>query len=180
MTSEEYFEKHIPHRLNLLLTFRERFSQMPNNCRENFRDIFRCSKDISILMVRFLLGELGLRLGEGDTSITNYNNKKWKDRIDNFKIKPLLVNELEKDLFLYNDILIVLMAANRAVAHIDAKDVDHPITDKLSEKSLLNAIDYTEDKIKSHMYHSKNEYEKIMNDNNNNMHRYRFVLHTCI
>jgi hypothetical protein len=29
MTPEEYFEQHIPHRINLLITFRERYSNRP-------------------------------------------------------------------------------------------------------------------------------------------------------
>lgn len=129
MKKEEYLIEHIPHRINLLLTFRERFSQMPIEIRENYRDIIRCSKDISILMARFLLGELGLRLGKRETKISYYNNKEWKERIGMFNIIPLHISKLENDIQMYNDVFEVLIVANRAVAHIESEYVNHNIKD---------------------------------------------------
>lgn len=177
MTEKEYFESHIPHRINLLLTFQERFSNMSNEHREKYRDLFRCSKDISILMVRFLLGELGLRLGKGDNHISPYQNKEWKERINNFKINPLKVAELEKDTVLYQQVLITLKAANRAVAHIEDKDVDHDIRIDKDEKILLKSIEFTVESIRKNMYQFTNrDYESIMNIDDNKMYRERVIL----
>ncbi|MCR6642785.1 MAG: hypothetical protein NVV82_28290 [Sporocytophaga sp.] len=180
MTEEDYFNNHIPHRINLLITFRERFAKMPNNERENYRDLFRCSKDISLMMVRFLLGELGLRIKEGDSEITLYNNnknKKWYKRIDDFKIIPIQLSELKQNKILYDNILITLKAANRAVAHIEDFDVDHGIINSADENILVQAINYTEEKIIHHMYKLTNrDFELIMNYDNNKMHRNRIIL----
>lgn len=53
MTQKDYKERHIPHRVNLLITYRERFSNLSAEKRQNIRDFERCAKDISMLMVRF-------------------------------------------------------------------------------------------------------------------------------
>jgi hypothetical protein len=70
MGEADYLDKHIPHRINLLITFRERFSTIDSDKIENIRDLYRCSKDISMLMLRFLLGELGINLQKGDPDIS--------------------------------------------------------------------------------------------------------------
>ena len=70
MTQSEYFNKHIPHRLNLLTTFRERFSidSIFYSKPDDIRDLYRCTKDVSILMVRFFIEELGIKLKQKSQS----------------------------------------------------------------------------------------------------------------
>jgi hypothetical protein len=166
MTPEEYKENHIPHRVNLLITYRERFSDL-NIDREQVRDFHRCSKDIAMLMVRFFLDEMGLKLKRGhyeiiDGKVYNYAKKITLDSIKND------VN--------YNDIVKVLTAANRAVAHLIEKDVNHSMKTDPDDQILFNAIDYTVEKIKTHIYQNESEYESAMNICSNKMYRERLIL----
>lgn len=165
MTDHEYFNDHIPHRVNLLTTFRERFSDLcPHKINpEDLRDFYRCSKDISMLMVRFLLGELGINLVKGHSDVS--------EKLSNKFVKKLLVRDLIKDPD-YASVLTVLKAANRAVAHMEDNEVNHPIQTDLDNPILFSAIDYTEAKIISNMYvHSKQDYNAIMKNPNNDMER---------
>jgi hypothetical protein len=52
----------------------------------------------------------------------------------------------------YASLLAVMKAANRAVAHIDDLDVDHPIRTENDHSILFDCIDWIEDLIQSHMY----------------------------
>src|SRR5258706_10881522 len=65
---DEMRDVHLPHRINLLIAFRERFSGR-NSAKqlnaEDYRDLFRCAKDISMMMVRFFCREVGIRLKQG-------------------------------------------------------------------------------------------------------------------
>ncbi len=168
MTKKDYLEKHIPHRINLLITYRERFSKLTSDKRELIRDFHRCSKDISMLMVRFLLGELGVNLREGNEDISE------KKQLGKYAKRLYICTVIQEPI--YNDILEVLKAANRAVAHMEEKDVNHSIVTDLDDKILFNAITYTEEKIKTHIYSTKNEYDIAMNISDNNMHRERLKL----
>jgi hypothetical protein len=92
MTPEEYyFKEHIPHRINLLITFRERYSNGQLQPDE-IRDFFRCSKDISILMVRFLLGELGINFQREKDNPTNDISESWRAK---YKTKQLTMKEVK-------------------------------------------------------------------------------------
>jgi len=150
MTEDEYFSSHIPHRVNLLSTFRERYS--PSGSRREFpfgepRDFFRCSKDISILMVRFFCDELGLYLPKNATDL------KERTPMPNrgFKVRPFTKLEVAGD-SRYGSLLAVLRAANRAVAHIECSEVDHPFKVEKDHEMLFEVITWIEDVIQSHMY----------------------------
>src|SRR5258706_12031187 len=123
MTPDEYFNDHIPHRVNLLTTFRDRYAQNPR--RPEFpsglpRDLFRCSKDISMLMVRFFCGEMGLylpRRGKGRKGGTDLEEVAgWTFP---FRVQQFTEAEAKND-GRYPSLLVVMKAANRAVAHIES------------------------------------------------------------
>ncbi len=61
----DYKERHLPHRMNLLTTYRERFVSLTAEQRQQVRDLDRCTKDMSAMMIRFLLDEMGIHLKEG-------------------------------------------------------------------------------------------------------------------
>lgn len=170
MKKEDYLNRHIPHRVNLLITFRERFSNLTEKEIEDLdlRDLYRCSKDISIMMVRFFLEELGLKLIEGTKFLKNSKPKQGfllkleKDKVDG-------VSE-------YNSIVSVLVAANRAVAHITAKDVFHDLdTHENTLKILIPVINYTEQKIISNIYLTEQAYKDSMSMKDNEMNRRRII-----
>lgn len=143
---EEYFEKHIPHRIILLTTFLERYNPLlPETyiSPDLFPDLFCCSKDISMIMVRFLLGELGINLKEGQSDICEKGHHPF--------VKQLLIRDVIID-SRYENILTVLKAANRAVAHIEEKDVNHPLRLEEDNHILFDAINFTLEKIKTNMY----------------------------
>lgn len=164
-----YFEEHIPHRLNLLMTFRERYAKTSIKP-DDLRDFYRCSKDISIFMVRLLLNELGIIYKRKKHNPTEdiSSDREW---IANFGISRLTEGEVRNDKR-YENIKIVLKAANRAIAHIAPDDVDHSIKLDSDNKILFDAIDFTEEMIKKKMFVATgHDYERIMTLPNNNMNR---------
>jgi len=167
MTEKEYLEKHIPHRVNLLLTYRERFYNLNSEKREKIRDFHRCSKDIAILMVRFFLYEMGVTLKENSLNISQRPTCNYARKLE---LNDVIVNKY------YTDIIKVLKAGNRAVAHLEKLDVNHAIEFDTDDIVLFNGITYVEEKIKTHIYHSQSEYESAMNLPENQMHRERMVL----
>jgi hypothetical protein len=167
MDEKEYKEDHIPHRVNLLITYRERFANLSDAKRQNIRDLDRCAKDISMLMVRFFFNELGIGLSRGQADISPRQNFKFA--------KSLVLVDVVSDP-LYQSILEVLTAANRAVAHIEPSDVNHNFKTALDDKRIFDVITYVENKIKSHIYGSDREFEIAMSLPNNNMHRDRLKL----
>ena len=153
MTDDEYFDDHLPHRVNLLLTFRERYGPTPS--RPGFsqgepRDFYRCAKDISILMVRFFCSEMGLcvpRRAKGvPCAVTNYHN--WSA----YLATQIFSEADAKADARYPRLLAVLIAANRAVAHLEELDVDHPIKTEADCAILVEAITWIEELIESHIY----------------------------
>ena len=166
MTAQErdlYFYEHLPHRINLLIAFRERYSgrnSMKTLRSEDFRDLFRCAKDIAMLMVRFFCWEVGLEIKRSQQHIT-----------------PCLprgsdYGATQADLMLvsndprFDHLRLTIIAANRAVAHIEPSAVDHAVTDPV----LIDAIDLVYELIKNHIY-SPNQIslQDAMNRPNNRM-----------
>lgn len=148
---EEYFEKHIPHRIILLTTFLERYNPLLTETYispDLFPDLFCCSKDISMMMVRFLLGELGVNLKREKDNPFNDINIKFNPK---FGIKQLEYDEIKND-SRYLSIFEVLKAANRAVAHVEEKDVNHPLRLEEDNHILFDAINFTLEKVKTNMF----------------------------
>jgi len=173
MTDNEYLEQHIPHRVNLLLTFRERYGETAQSpiAPEQYRDLYRCSKDISMLMVRFFLHELGVYLPRKKANrpddLTPVPG--WKSRCG---MKQLSVEEVRKDTR-SDAIFEVLKAANRAVAHLEDADVDHPIKADDDLRMLVAAIDFTEQKVMEKIYYEGQQavFHTVMAHPDNDMKR---------
>lgn len=176
MTKEDYLERHLPHRIVLLYTFKNRFENQTDTAIEKSGqgDFYRCSKDISLLMCRFLFQELGIGFKEhkknrtDDISLHNFNYN-----ISHLQIKKLNVDELKNHIH-YNKITTVLIAANRAVAHINIDYVDHDLTSH--EKTinvLIPVIDFLIDKIINNIYllnnYSETEFWKLLPNINLNL-----------
>lgn len=154
MTPDEYFNAHLPHRVNLLTTFRERYSPsrpsnpaQPKQPFDKPRDFFRCSKDVSMMMVRFFCDEMGIFLPRGASDLKERQG--WAGR---FGIRQFTLTEARADAGKYKSLLIVMKAANRAVAHISDPDVDHPIKLPRDHQVLFETIDWIEELIQTHMY----------------------------
>lgn len=172
MTKDDYLKRHIPHRINLLITYRERYSNLDKETREKVgelsRDFLRCSKDISMLMVRFLLGEVGIRLQKGHADISETKNSPFTDKL---KVKDVICNQN------YQNILDVLKAANRAVAHMEDTDVNHAIELDVHDEILFKAIDFTQQICIKNIYEFNScDYNGVMNEDFNNMNRDRLKL----
>jgi hypothetical protein len=159
MTPDEYFNAHIPHRVNLLTTFRDRYSgrrQLPDHRPqqpwEEPRDFFRCSKDISILMARFFCDEMGLYLPKNKSEPKERhkpNGQPWPPR---FNCQRFTLEEAKQDTRRFDSLVAVLKAANRAVAHIDELDVDHGFKTKDDHERLFDIIDWIENLIQTYIY----------------------------
>ena len=149
MTADEYFNDHIPHRLNLLLAFRTRYSGSNSSHTlnpETYRDLFRCAKDICFLMTRFFCGELGVYFDENTQQIEAA--KKWKSRFGSTCVEP---SRLRLDPR-YPDLCQMYQAANQAVAHIDSQRVDHSFRVANDDRRMSGVIDWLEDLVRSHIY----------------------------
>ncbi|MFC6101503.1 hypothetical protein [Olivibacter domesticus] len=166
MDKIDYLNKHIPHRLNLLITYRERFSNLSDSQIENIRDLYRCAKDISIMMVRLLLDEMGIKLPRNAKELNDLKEHEG----DVIKMGIIMAINKE-DILNHNDkheIFKVLVAANRAVAHTNEGFINHNV-DKMA---LLKAIDFIEHNIEKNIYHHNSEsLMEIMGLPDNNMQR---------
>lgn len=159
---KQFLFEHIPHRINLLTTFRDRFYKKGDRMLlkpEAFRDLYRCSKDISILMVRFFCSEFGLCLPERENEITEckvHGAHYGADKVNLVEIFPISRKE---------DLKKVLFAANRALAHIHVDFVFHQVDSDV----LVGIIDLVEEWIISKIYKSPNLYADAMGHPNNRM-----------
>ena len=149
MTADEYFDGHIPHRLNLLLAFRTRYSgrQSPHTLHsETYRDLFRCAKDMCFLMTRFFCGELGVYFDEKTRQIEEAGT--WKTRFGSTRVQP---HQLRLD-HRYPDLCEMYQAANQAVAHIDSKRVNHSFRVASDDQRMIAVIDWLEELVRGHIY----------------------------
>lgn len=178
MTDKDYFEKHIPHRVNLLITFRERFKNVPIKEKGYYaRDLFRCSKDASILMTRFFSSELGIKLQRNTNILIDEKDEDYIMRAKKFNLETISIDDLNSTPILYNEFIEVLKAGNRAVAHIINNNVDHIFIDDPGDEIIFRIIDYLEKKIILHIYKSKEEFDRVMMLPDNNMHRGRLKVY---
>lgn len=152
-TEEKYFEWHIPHRVNLLITFRHRYASPASRDSldsEQYRDLFRCAKDMSLLMVRFFCEEMGVYLSQKTNDIEE--SQEWSNSYrPKLKIKPLRKVTLKADPR-YADLCEVLRAANRTVAHIELADVDHSFRYEPDNQRIFSVIDWIEQLVESNIY----------------------------
>ncbi len=149
MTADEYFDSHIPHRLNLLISFRTRYSGRPSPhalSPEAYRDLFRCAKDICFLMTRFFCGELGVYFDEGAGQIESA--QRWQSRFGSTRVQPLQLRHDPR----YADLCQMYQAANHAVAHIDSQRVYHSFRFTSDDQRIIAAIDWLEELVRDHIY----------------------------
>jgi len=173
---KEYFEEHIPHRVNLLITFRERFKGLKNEKGYYVRDFYRCSKDMAFIMVRFFMSEFGIKLDRYEDILVDENEKEIVFRRNEFKIDCIDINEVVKNETLNKELIDVLVAANKAVVHINNEKVYHYFDDEEKDDIIFSVIDFIENKIIDNIYHGKDEYLRVMNLEKNNMYRDRLKI----
>ncbi len=156
MTKEKYLNEHIQHRLDLLTIFRKRFKNETDETinEKDLGDYYKCSKDISVLMARFLMTELGIKLQKGKKTLITLNDNNDRDiirRINDFEIIRLYPDNIPSDI--KEELTEILIAANRAVSHIDEIGVDHPLkSHNETIKYLIPVIDFIENKVNSNIY----------------------------
>ena len=88
-----------------------------------------------MIMVRFLLGELGISLQKGNSDISEKKNNQYVEKL---KLSDVVCDSN------YQNVLAVLKAANKAIAHMEDIDVNHAIETNPDDKILFNAISFTE------------------------------------
>jgi hypothetical protein len=149
MSPDEYFDAHIPHRVNLLIAFRQRYSgQYPETTlqREAYRDLFRCAKDMSFIMVRFFCEEMGIYLPKGKNDIEE--SKSWSSRFGSSNLNKAALKADSR----YAELCEVLRAANRAVAHIEDGDVDHSFRTGSDDERIFRIVGWIEELVKINIY----------------------------
>ena len=105
-----------------------------------------------MLMVRFFCDEMGLYLPKGASEPKDRTERDGKQWQPGFKCKRFTVAEAKKDRKKFDSLVKVLKAANRAVAHINEVDVDHPIKTENDHSILFDSISWIQELIQSHMY----------------------------
>jgi hypothetical protein len=112
-----------------------------------------------MLMVRFFCDEMGLylpRKGQGKYGGTELEeNARWRPP-SQVQVLRFTEAQAKADNAKYQKLLTVMIAANRAVAHINPADVDHPIRTTKEEAELCDVIDWIEELIQSHIYAPNN------------------------
>ena len=150
MTADEYFDWHIPHRLTLLVAFRTRYSG-DNSSRsldpETYRDLFRCAKDMSLLMTRFFCGELGMYCDEATHEIKSA--QKWTSRFRGTRVDVSQVTTHQH----YRDLCQMYEAANQAVAHVGDRGVSHSFEHSVDDQRMVAVITWLEALVRDHIYH---------------------------
>jgi hypothetical protein len=148
VTADEYFDHHIPYRVNLLIAFRTRYSEKSPHVidPETYRDLFRCAKDICFLMTRFFCGELGFYFDEKSQQMEAA--EKW---IPRFGSSRAYVSKLRANPR-YLDLCLMYKAANQAIAHMDKAGVDHLFRNRSDNQRMVAVIDWLEELIREHIY----------------------------
>lgn len=151
MTDTDYFDAHIPHRVNLLVAFRTRYSLKPSPhslSPEAYRDLFRCAKDMCLLMTRYFSGELGFYFDEKTGQMENA--QKWKSRFGTTRVELAKLRADPR----YVDLCQMYRAANQSVAHINSEDVYHSFRVTQDDERIVAVIDWLELLIGEHIYRS--------------------------
>jgi hypothetical protein len=171
MTNDEYLNSHIPHRVNLLLTFRERFcanAQCPIDP-ESARDFYRCAKDIAFIMVRFFCDEMGVYLPQPTPKAPNPGVKQGTPKGPSF-VRALNLATLQADpRFL--DLEAALVAGNRAVAHLNPQFVNHSFNAIDDCDRIDRTVTWIEEMIVANIYGGRGAYEAAMSLPGNQMGR---------
>lgn len=167
---DRFLSADYPHRINLLVTFRERFgptASHPLNV-ETCRDLFRCAKDISMAMVRYFCEELGVKNKEHQSGALDFGSRPSRPfTIAYFKDE----NELDSSPNA-QAVKAVLLAANKAVAHSNVSFIDAIPSDDV----IVKAITQVEEWVRQRIYkHNSISLDDMMALDNNAMHRERSI-----
>jgi hypothetical protein len=108
---------------------------------------------MSFIMVRFSCEEMGIGLSKKSNDIEERPSPPLAVR---FGVLPLRKAELKAD-HRYADLCDVLRAANRAVAHIDEVDVDHPFKTDGDDIRIFGVVDWIEGLVKPNIYRGRAE-----------------------
>lgn len=121
-----------------------------------------------MMMVRFLLGEMGIKFDKQRNNPNDEVSEGWTSKLG---IRQLRIDEVTDDTR-HEHVKIVLKAANRALAHLEPDDVNHPIKEEIDNRILFDAINFTEEMVIAKMYKPNSlDYHRIMAMPNNDMHR---------
>jgi len=149
VTADEYFDCHIPHRINLLFAFRTRYSGRDDSRSldpERYRDLFRCAKDMSFLMTRFFCGELGIYCDEATHQIKRA--EKWMSHFGSTRVDVSQISGHPS----CRDLCQMYEAANQAVAHIDDRGISHWFQCTVDDLRMVAVINWLEGLIRDHIY----------------------------
>ena len=144
---DKFLSDHLPHRLTLLRTLRQRVENRYNFT--NNGDIYRCLKDSNLITVRLFLDFFGLKgkLENGIYELISIKSKRQDDvRIDEFighLLKPTDVPQLS-----HRILAGVYVRADKELAHLTTIFND----EFNEEKALIEAATIVEDLIKRHLY----------------------------
>ncbi len=168
MNADEYFDDHIPHRLNLLIAFRTRFSDRHRSNltldSELYRDLFRCTKDLCFIMTRFFCQELGITLDRKTQQLKDFGD--WTSKHGTVQAQLSSITSDPQCAAL----ILMLQAANGAVAHMDDQRVDHSFKTHQEEQLMIPVIDWIERLVPQHIYQAAGrDLEHSMNLPNNLM-----------
>jgi hypothetical protein len=143
--------KHLPHRLTLLRTLRERARAGESYCERG--DIYRCVKDANLIAVRLLLDFMGLK---GVTGLAGpelqpsprRSGRKYEDdvRIDQFRGALLTPKDVPRRL--HRRLAGVYCRADKELAHLTTKFSAR----YNSEAALIRAADAVESLLERHLY----------------------------
>ena len=130
-----HLKNHIPHRLNLLLSY----SMMQNklsNIEYKFRNnINFCMIEMSMVSARMFIEFLGFYVDPDNQLKSKTNPKKDDVNLDSFDIEPIAVEKINKA---DQGILIKMYrTANKSVAHLTSSDGDYKIFEKRENMAII-------------------------------------------
>jgi hypothetical protein len=148
MQQEEFFEKHLQHRLTLLRAFRERKSWAEG---AGLGDIYRCLKDSALISIRLLLEAMGLcACYDKDTGRPTLKIRTRREP-DDVDIEQLGGGPVDPVSIPADDRTIlagIYFRANKELAHLTLTYDEEFNTPGV----LLRGIDLVEELLRTHLY----------------------------
>jgi hypothetical protein len=157
LAEQEGFRKaHLPHRLTLLRTFRDRVKekQQRKGIWQGEGDIYRCLKDSALISIRLFLEAMGLQ-GCCDTAKNSYlltmREGRRADDVWIDQLGGMLVDPGDHDLISDQDHRIlagIYCRASKELAHLTVADEGEFNT----EEALIRGVDSVERLLRTHLY----------------------------
>jgi hypothetical protein len=156
----DFFNKHFPHRLTLLRTFRYRGLHLPHGkCSMDWLrdgDLIRCAKDASIMAVRFWLEFFNLKgvCVNGCREDCRCTSFKLKEagarstdvRVQLFVTEPIQYNPGSKEASILGKVYVI---GDKHVAHLTLKAADRG---ELDHELVAQAAEIIENLIRDYLY----------------------------